>query len=89
MNVKDYVKAWLVIIEGKALAFKVNPLSLSPLVLVSAFSAETGKAFETTAGRIQDAFARARFAEVIPPLEWTAEDERNEKRAARAGLLAV
>lgn len=89
MSTRDYVTAWLVIIGGKELAFRVNPLSLSPLVIVSAFNAETGKTFETTAGRVQDAFARARVAEVIPPLEWTAEDERNEKRAARAGLLAV
>lgn len=89
MSAKDYVMAWLVIIGRKELAFRVNPLSLSPLVIVSAFNAETGKTFETTAGRIQDAFARARRAEIIPPLDWTAEDERNEKRAAREGLLAV
>lgn len=90
MTVREYVCAWLVVINGRReYAAHLDPRSLSDNTPLDLFEAESGRTIETTAGAFRELLKRARTVEYIPPLEWTAEDERNEKRAARAGLLAV
>lgn len=90
MTVQEYVCAWLVVINGRReYAARIDPRSLSDNTPLDLFEAESGRTIETTAGKFRAALARARAVEYIPPLEWTAGDERNEKRAARAGMLAV
>lgn len=90
MTVQEYVCAWLVVINGRReYAARLDPRSLSDNTPIDLFNAETGKTFETTAGAFRELLKRARTVEYIPPLEWTSEDERNERRAAREGLLAV
>lgn len=90
MNTREYVCAWLVVINGRReYAAHLDPRSLSDNTPLDLFDAASGYTVETTAGAFRELLKRARSVEYIPPLEWTAEDERNEKRAARAGLLAV
>ena len=90
MTVQEYVCAWLVVVNGRCeYAVHVDPRTLSdktPLVL---FDAASGRTVETTADAFRELLKRARSVEYIPPLEWTTADERNERRAAREGLLAV
>lgn len=90
MNIREYVCAWLVVINGRhEYAAHLDPRSLSDDTPIDLFDASRDRTFEITAGAFRELLKRARSVEYIPPLEWTAEDERNEHRAARAGLLAV
>lgn len=90
MNTREYICAWLIVINGRReYATRIDPRCLSDKTPVDLFDAANGRTIEITAGNLREALKRARSVEYIPPLEWTAEDERNEKRAARAGLLAL
>lgn len=90
MTVQEYVCAWLVVVNGRCeYAAHTDPRTLSDKTPLELYNAASGRTIETTAGKFRELLKRARSVEYIPPLEWTAEDDRNERRAERAGLLAV